>query len=213
MSKQSNVSDVKRTVIYVRLNEYLKNFFEMKYGFDGALFYEGHPIRLILETKLVDNPTLKSLTPFCFSEVAYNYDSNMKVIDANVSVPDADSKDDYLAVIIPEQVIRRNGVCRPTGTWQLSEDGVRRFRKEATREFWMDMELFISQCFARASVLGERGSREAAIDDFMLAYNIPAAHTDSLRRGESRFRAKNYKEIEGVRDRMEIRSGCSFLYT
>lgn len=213
MDKQVEPQESKRTVMYVRLNEYLKNFFEMKYGYDGAYFHEGHPISLILETKLVNNPTLKNLTSFCFCEVAYNYENNMKVTDAKVSIPDASTKNELLAVVIPKSIVRKNGVCQPTGTWQLSEDGVRRFRKEAAREFWMDMELFIAQCFARASVLGERGSREAAIDDFMLAYNIPASHTDSLRRGESRFRAKNYKETENARDRMEIRSGRSFLYT
>lgn len=204
--------DVDSYVTYVRMSEYYKSFYEIKYGAPVS-FPDMHPLSIILENNIVFNPSLKELTKYAYTQMAYEYDFNNKLFDVNIACPPDDEKNDFLAVVLPKTIRRHDKVYNVNSMWQLGKDGAIAFREELKREFWVDMEMFIEQCFCRAHALGESCNREAAISDFLIAYDIPMSHFESLLRAERRFRIQQLKKIEKQREFMEERSCSIFLYT
>ena len=184
----------------------------MKYG-NPVYLPEANPLYATMFSKLCENRSMKLFTEFSFSELAFNYDRDGKIFDIEVSAPAKDEKDLFMPVVMPEKVIYGKKIVNTTDAWQLSKDGAVEFRKRCKREFWNAVNEFINECVAYAKARGECITTESAISDFMIAYDIPMEHFDSIVRQERRMRADYSKEIEKHRDFMENRCGRELLYT
>lgn len=199
-------------VMYVKVSEYVKCYFTMKYG-NPVYLPEASPLHAVMFTKLCENRTMKLLTEFSYSELAFNYDRDGKIFDIELAAPAKDEKDLFMSVVIPDQAIYGKRVVATNASWQLSKDGAVEFRKRSKREFWNAVNEFINECVTYAKARGECITTESAISDFMIAYDIPMEHFESLVRQERRMRTEYSKEIEKHRDFMESRCGRELLYT
>lgn len=199
-------------IVYVKVSEYVKCYFTMKYGTPVHL-PESNPLHTILFTKMCENPLMKPITDFSYNEMAFNYDRDGKIFDIELSAPAEDEKDLFMPVAIPEQVLYGRKAMKTNGAWQLSKEGAVEFRKKSKLEFWNAVTEFINECVAYARARGECVTKEAAISDFIIAYGIPMEHFESIVRQEKRMRLEYSREIEKHRDFMESRCGRELLYT
>lgn len=204
---------MKPNVSYIKLTKYVGSYFRMKYGDPVELPYNS-PLTVKLETRLINNTQLKWVSDFSYNEVAFNYEIDGQVLDLNVSMPDASQKNEFVAFYLPESIYigaNLHHICG--GTWQLSKVGVKEFRKLATREFWIECMKFVDDCFCKARARGEQTSIEAAMSDFMIAYNIPLELFESMMRQERRTRKLFGHQAEEYHSFLEKRADSVFLYT
>lgn len=212
-TKKTNETELeKKNVCYVKVSEYVKCYFTMKYG-NPVYLPESSPLYMTLFTKLCENTLMKPITDFSYNEMAFNYDRDGKIFDIEVAAPAEEEKEMFMPVVLPQEVMYGKRTVKTNGAWQLSKDGAVEFRKKSKREFWNAVGEFTNECTAYAKARGETVSTESAISDFLIAYGIPMEHFDSLVRQERRVRTEFSKEIEKHRDFIEARCGRELLYT
>lgn len=213
-TKKDNLKDNKNDdhVMYVKVSEYVKCYYTMKYG-NPVYLPESNHLYAILFAKSCENIGMKPLTEFSYSEMAFNYEHEGKIFDIEVASPPEDERELFMPVVIPDQAMYGKKVVKTNSYWQLSKDGAVEFRKKSKREFWYAVNEFINECVAYAKARGEQITTESAISDFLIAYGIPMEHFDSLVRQERRVRTGFSKEIEKHRDFIEERCGRELLYT
>lgn len=211
MTKKKN--ETEKRVCYVRVSEYYRQFYKVKYGGEPIVFPENHPLQGIILANLCQNKDLRALTPHSFSQLAFDYEREGKVFDIEIACPDPDRREEFLEVQIPEYVYRRGVQYKTSSNWQLSKAGAELFRKEMKRDFWVECTSFIEDCMVRAHANGEHVTLENAMSDFMLMFDIPMAYHDNLLRYERRSRPQMVNGIEQKRDRMEKKTGNVFFYT
>lgn len=205
-------TETETNVCYVKVSEYVKCYFTMKYGTPVHL-PESNPLHTVLFTKMCENVSLKPITEFSYNEMAFNYSRDGQIFDIEVATPTEDEKNLFMPVAIPEQVLYGRKAMKTNASWQLSKDGAVEFRKKSKREFWTAVSDFINECMIYAKARGECVTTESAISDFLIAYDIPMEHFESLVRQERRMRTESVKEIEKHRDFIEERCGRELLYT
>lgn len=205
--KETNVH-----VTHIKVSEYIKCYFLMKYG-NPVFIPESNPLSTILYTKMCENPTMKLLTGFAYSDMAFNYKMDGVVFDIEAATPDEDESQLFMPVVIPQRVLYGKTTTQTNSTWQLTKNGAIEFRKRCKREFWHALTEFMNECVIYAKARGEMVTAEAVISDFLIAYGIPMEHFDSIVRQERRMRTEYTKEIEKHRNFVEERSGSELLYT
>lgn len=204
---------LRQNVVYVKLGDYVNCYFQMKYGTPVKLPFSS-PLHIVLETCLKNNKELKMLSENCYSELAFDYDRNGQTTDIAVATPTADEKDEFIPFVLPESVyVRPSYEQIKGGTWQLTADGTKRFRKLASREFWTECMNFINDCFCKMRARGEQATIKEAVSDFLVAYGIPMEKLESICHEERRKRKRMSQEIENRHSAMEERSGGIFIYT
>ena len=215
MIKKKTETETTQRVCYIRMSEYYKRFYMVKYGGEPVVFPKKHCLQVVLEENLCENRDLRLLTKECFSKMAFHYDRDGKVFDVNIACPDPDKKDEYLGVCIPDVIYGRRGVPKQTSDcWQLNKTGAERFRDALKNEFWTDCIDFIRDCKARGAAVGEDVTIENAMSDFLLMYDIPMSHYESMLKAERRARLHLRPEKAMKRQQLlEERTGNVFIYT
>lgn len=215
MNKKKNENDSTQRVCYIRMSEYFKRFYIVKYGGEPVRFPENHTLQVVLEENLCENRDLRLLTKECFSRMAFHYDRDGKIFDLDIACPDEDRKSEYLEVCIPDMIYNRRGLPKQTSDcWQLNKTGAERFRFAIKNEFWSDCIDFIRDCKARGAAIGEDVTIENAMSDFMLMYDIPMSHYESMLKAERRARLHSRPdEAKKKHQLLEEKTGNVFIYT
>lgn len=209
----STTTEQQGPVCYVRVEPYFHGYLKAKYGGFPLRFPEFHPIPDILENRIAPNASLKQVTDMCYSQAAFEYDREGKVFDIEIGTPHPDRRAEYIPVLLPRFVQRRNGVVRVGKNWQLNKNGAGMVRESIKNEFWTAISLFITDCITRSRVTGETVTIENAISDFMMMYDVPMEMLDNMVKGERRKRQAMYESSETRRERMKSETGNSFYYT
>lgn len=183
-------------VCYVRVKKQYHGYLKAKYGGFPLNFPELHPASMLFETRIVRNPSLAQVSKDSYSEMAYNYQRDGKALDAEIGMPSEDERELFVPVSLPPFIQRKSGIEKVTGNWQLSRDGGKAFRKIISREFWMECIQFIDESFIRASKNGIHMTKEIAITDFMLLYDVPIEYYDDFIKQEYRKRKAIGEDIE-----------------
>jgi hypothetical protein len=157
------------------------------------------------------NPTLALVTRFCYSEAMFCAHAHVSVNACEL--PTAEERGQYVAIRMPETVVRHGEPMAVTATWQLSSPGATLLRKIISRRFWMDFSAFLEDCKYRAARMGENCGIEAAMNDFIALHGIDVAEYDNLLRYWRRNRESLRAGIEKRRESMEERTGQTLVYT
>ena len=202
----------KENVVYVRLSKYYISFLTTRYG-SPVMFPTMNPVNQCLERYLVNNPTLGHITPFSFSEQAFQYKENNPLFTADVYVPEYEVRSEYIGIVMPNEIYRNGTLINTSNTWQLSSVGAVQVRKQIKREFWMAFSQIYDDCVYRASRLGEKVTTENIATDFISLYNIEMSEYENMMRYWRRFRDQLNGEIEDRREHLENKTGNIFAYT
>lgn len=204
----------KENVMYVKLSIYFRKYIESKYGKSPVCFPLLSPMYSCIERYIVNNYNLSPISALSFSEYAFNYKGDNGLYEnCNVSVPSEEDKANFLAIVIPGQVFRIGSLIKTSNNWQLSYQGAIEFKKLIRREFWIECIKFIDDCFHAARLQHFSVTRENAISDFLVAYNIPMTSYESILRSERRARIELRSEIENRRNWMETLNDTALTYT
>ena len=203
-------------VCYVRIPEMYRNYFRTKYGVP-AVFAPYSPMQCLLRRHLINNPTLakQQLTraAMSYSDRAFNYATKGSAIDAQVSMPAPEEKEEFVAILIPSEATHYNTVVATSDTWQLTANGARSFRELVKEDFWCELSRFAEDCNYRARLAGEKVTREEILSDFITMYNVPMTCYENLLRYETRHRVSATTHIEKKRNALETQTGNRFMYT
>lgn len=202
----------KEHVMYVRLSLYYINYLTTRYG-NPVMFPSMMPLSQYVERYLVNNPTMCRLTPFSFSETAFNYKEQNSLFHVNAYLPEKEARDEFVAIVMPAELIRNGTIVNPTSTWQLSAPGTVQFRKQVTRDFWMSFSQFHDDCQHRAQRLNDKVTTEDIVTDFITIHNIEMSEYENMLRYWRRNRNRMKDEIEERRNRLEAQTGNVFCYT
>lgn len=200
-------------VMYVRLSKHYIQYLKTKYG-DPILFPIMSPLNLCIERYLVNNPTMKELTTFSYSELAMNPTACHDDI-SYACIPQLTYKErlEYVAVVIPNELIRPSRIINTSSTWQLSAVGAKMFRKQVKRDFWICLSNFYDDCRYRSQRMNFSLTFEDVVSDFITLYNIGMENFDNIIRGWRRIRYDIKNEVENHRDYLENKTDRSFFYT
>ncbi len=199
-------------VVYLRLNSYYIGYMKVKYGVP-CLFPAMSALSLCLERYLVNNPTLRLITPFCHSEAAFHAEHNGTLLFDNVPHLTAEERASYLPIAIPNEIIRPSGTVSTSATWQLSAPGTKMLRKQVKRDFWVAFSDFYDDCRYRAQRQNSTVTLDEAISDFASIYNIDMKEADTIYRNWFRLQKNMKAEIEDRRELMEKQSNNVLFYT
>ena len=203
-------------VCYIRLPELYRDYFRTKFG-NPAIFSPSSEMQFLLRTQLVNNPTLRkqetTRNTMSFSDRAFNYASKGQAIDATICMPCEEEREEFVAVLIPEEVVHYNSVVPTSDTWQMTANGVRRLRELIKEDFWRELSRFSEECNYRARISGEKVTREEIVSDFITMYNIPMTSYENFLRYETRHRVSAANDIEKKRNALEVQTGNRFTYT
>lgn len=202
-------------ICYIRIDALYRNYFLAKHG-TPAVFSPSSELASIVRNELVDNPMMKMQTcsiQLSFSDMAFNYKDKGQAIDAEVYTPKEEERDEFVAIVIPEEVRHFSGMIATTPTWQLNLHGSRRFRETVKVDFWRDFRNFQRDCIERALLLGETAGTEDIVSEFMTMYNIPMSLYENMLRYERRERTNALSKIEKRRTQLKNMTGNTFLYT
>lgn len=204
---------VKQNVCYVKLSPIYLEYLKIKYQSCPVQFSSVEEIGRCIERYIVNNPALKPITSFSYCEQAYEQAVAGNGTHSEPMIPLHEELPMLLPVVLPASVFRFGGSVSTSSTWQLTKEGAVEFRRLVKVAFWADCFKFIDECFTRARINGERVTREGAIADFMIAYNIPMSEHPNMVRYDKRERVKMMRDIENKRDEMERKSSQPFFYT
>ncbi len=210
MKKNESIS--KSHVVYLRLNSYYIGYMKVKYGVP-CLFPAMSALNLCLERYLINNPTMRLITPFCYSEAAFHAEHNGILSLENAPRLTAEQRAAYLPITIPDEIIRGSGSVSTSATWQLSAPGAKMLRKQVKRDFWIAFSDFYEDCRYRAQRQNNTVTLDEAISDFTSIYNIDMKESDTIYRNWFRLQKSMKAEIEDRRELMEKQSGNVLLYT
>lgn len=202
----------KINVFYLKVSDYYRSFLLSKYG-DIVCFPSTSQSYDLICRSVVNNGSMSPLTPFSFSETAFNYKRGNSVFDINISLPEEEERENYIAIGMPVLVSRFGKPVETSNTWQISRFGAIELRKLIIREFWQDFMEFVDDCFTRARIQGTKVTRENVMADFMSLHRIDMKHYENMVRYDQRFRKRRMEEIEQSRTLMEGKYDAQFTYT
>lgn len=204
----------KENISYVKLGVHIRKYLESKYGKSPLTFPYSSPLYSCIEKYIVNNYTLSPVSLLSYSDFAFHYEAGNPLFNEKTpSLPSAEDKPEFIAIAIPQSVYRIGSLIETSNNWQLSSLGVVEFRRLASREFWMDCIHFVDDCFLSARLRAETVTKENAISDFIVAYNIPMSSYDNILRSERRARTRMQAEIEKRRTWVERLNDTALAYT
>lgn len=190
-------------VCYLRLKEYYHGYLMKKYGGFPIRFPEMHQASIVLESRIVPNRSLSQISGHSYSESAFNYKRDGVVFDINVSTPEDEERVEFVPICMPEEVMVRKRIERVGNNWQLTNDGAKTLRKIIAREFWMACIIFVDESFKRAMDLGIHMTKEIAVTDFMLLYDIPIELYENFLKEEYRNRKRLEEDIASNHEKLK----------
>ena len=207
-------------VTYLRISEYYRQFLVSRYGNVSPksdqptiVFPVSSPYYDIICRYLVNNVRMKPMSNNAFSDNAFHYRMLDLFSENDISIPPASEKGEFFAVAIPDRVCHSGRVIDTSNYWQLSSCGLVEFNRTVKREFWRVCLAFIDDCFTQAKIEDRRMTRENAISDFMMTFDIPMELYENLYRYEKRFRKEMVRDIEARRQKMEKLNDVQMIYT
>lgn len=202
-------------VCYIRLPELYREYFRTRFG-NPAIFSPSSEMQFLLRSQLMNNPTLGKQTyktAMSYCDRAFNYKTKGQAVDAAVYTPAEEEKSEFVAILMPEEVVRYNRMATTSDTWQITDHGARRFRELVKEDFWRELSRFSEECNYRARCTGEKVTREEIVSDFITMYDVPMTSYENLLRYETRHRATQASNIEKRRNALEMQTGNRFMYT
>lgn len=204
--------DENRHTFFLKVNDYQKKYLNMRYG-SPVCFPPGSIMQLYLRRYLVRNGTMKRTTEFSCSYAAFNLKSSNQLLFSDYQPIKDDERIDFIEIEAPEKVMYGGKMVKVNQFFQLNPQGTRLIRKEIMNEFWMAFSEFRDECIFRASRLGKVSYTEDIMSDFMNMYNIEMEKFETMMRNWRRMKKKIKGSIENKRDKLEDKSGKSFIYT
>lgn len=202
----------KINVFYLKVSDYYRSYLLSKYG-EVVYFPTTTQAYDLIYRSIVNNGSMSALTPFAFSEAAFNYDRSNELFDIDICLPPHDERKSFISIAMPNVVSRFGKTSEVGSTWQINRYGAIELRKLITREFWQDLLEFVDECFTRARINGIDITRENAISDFMSVNDIDMKWYENIIRYNKRFRRRRIKEIEQNRELLEQKLDAQFTYT
>lgn len=202
----------KINVFYLKVSDYYRSYMLSKYG-EVVCFPITTQTYDLIYRSVVNNGSMSALTPFAFSEAAFNYVRSDELFDIDISLPPQDERKNFIRIAMPKVVSRFGKTSEVGSIWQINRHGAIELRKLITREFWQDLLEFIDECFTRARINGTNITRENAISDFMSVNDIDMRWYENIIRYDKRFRKRRIKEIEQRRNLFEEKLDVQFTYT
>ena len=215
------VRDPDHHVAYIRIPVYYRQFLVSRYGnhtpsqdIPTVFFPLTSPYHDVITHYLVDNSTFRRLCNNSYCDIAFNYSPlRSDILEADIAVPPTGLKHEFMAIGIPDRVYKGNMVYETSSAWQLNSSGMAEFNRMIKREYWRECLSFIDDCAVKAKIERRSSSRENAISDFMMTYDIPMDLLENMIRYEKRFRKAMIKEIKSRRDNMEKMNDVEMFYT
>lgn len=205
-------STPKENVMYVKLSSYYANYLKTRYG-DPIVFHDKSIAKQCIYLYIVQNQTMRCITPFCVSESAFNYKDENQPFTINAYRPDIEERKQFVAITIPKEVIRFNRIVETSSYWQLSSSGTQLFRNEIKNEFWTNFSFFYDDCRLRSQKLGYSVTFEDVMSDFMVMHNIDMKIYENMMRYWYRILPEMQNRAQLRRDSLETKTGCVFTYT
>lgn len=205
MKKQRNLST--GCITYIKLSVHLREYLKSRYGKEAVSLPVYNPMYGCLEQYLINNYSMANITNRSLS--ACQFDSIEDGGQKNGCI----DKGEFLPLIMPDYVFRKNGMIRTSTCWQLSRQGAVEFNRMAKAEFWRECIRFIDDCFTAARLQGTRMTRENAISDFLTVYGIPMSSYENILRYDQRIRKEILDGIEKRRSWMESLNDIPMTYT
>lgn len=202
----------KPNVMYVRLSSHFIQFLKTRYG-TPALFPTVSTLSLCVERYLVNNPTMAEITPFSYSEAAFHQKPDDGLFSINAPCLTDEQRSEFVAVVIPSEIIRPGGAVKTSSTWQLSSAGAKMFRRQVKRDFWVYFSNFYDECRYRAQRMNETATFEDIASDFLTIHGIGMNEYDKIKRSWLRIRHEIKNEIENHRALLEEQTNRAFYYT
>ncbi|MGN0311116.1 MAG: hypothetical protein ACI4C3_11135 [Bacteroides sp.] len=143
----------------------------------------------------------------------YNLQHSIDATDVQAEQPSEDDKREFIQLALPEYAMKYSSPREVDGFWQLTAVGFFRFRALMKNEFWNGAFAFITDCFSRAHARGELTTRENAMSDFMMMYDIPMDQFETMMRYERRESKRFEAAIEQNRSMLQRETGNRFFYT
>lgn len=209
---KKTITKEKINVFYLKVSDYYRSYLLSKYG-EIVCFPTTTQAYDLIYRSVVNNGSMSALTPFAFSEAAFNYNRSDELFDIDISLPSQDEQKNFIRIVMPKVVSRFGKPVEISNTWQINRYGAIELRKLIIREFWQDLFEFIDECFTRARINGTKITRENAMSDFMSINGIDMKHYENMVRYDQRFRKRRIKEIELNRDLLEVKLDSQFTYT
>lgn len=213
-TKKKNKAASQHFVTYIKLSVYLRQYIRSRYGKSVAILPLYSPLYGCLEQYLVNNACLRPFTDRSCSQYAFTCPPDTVLPDGrNFFKPQQDEKEEYVALLMPEYVYRINGMLLTSPFWQLNRTGAIEFNRLVKAEFWRECIRFIDECFTSARIQGRKVTRESAISDFMVAYDIPMSYYENIIRYDQRIRKEIIEDIDKRRIWMEKLNDTAMTYT
>lgn len=202
----------KAHVFYIRLSSYYASYIKTRYG-SPAILPSMVPISQYMYRYLVNNPLMAQITPFCYSEAAFNYNDKNSLFRINAHRPLAEDRSEFVPIVINPDVMSPTDQVINSSTWQLSSTGAILFRKQLKKDFWVQFSKFYDECLLRSRRIGEVSTFEEITSDFMVIYNINMKEYENMKRYWYRHISKMEDEVENNRKWLEEHTGNVFHYT
>lgn len=208
MEKEQN-----RHITYLRISEYLRSYLCVKYGGEPILLPESHPCMGIMDKFLVRTPDMIPIYRDSYCEALVD-EKMHSMVDSDMDyLPTEEEQQKFTAFVIPEVIHKYHSCIEADGFWSLPRAGCNKIRVVLKNEFWTDCFAFIGDCFNRAHARGESVTREDAMSDFMMVYNIPMDMFETLIRYHTRERTRMNRQIESRRQTLQSWSRNKMIYT
>lgn len=186
-------------IVYIKLPAYEIPYMVKMHG-RPLVFGSVSDYSVCLTNHLVCNKYLDyKYTDLSYSEYAFSLaasgPSAQQNIFEQISVPNIEDVDKFVAVAIPHEVIARDdeGKCQAIETnkhFQFTRLGAQRFRELAHNEFWRALLFHIrsgeSEFLKQNVGTNIKVSRRQLIIEFMEFYKIPIEHVDTICRNIQR---------------------------
>ena len=215
------VRDPDHHICYIRISSYYKQFLVSRYGnhtpksdIPTVFFPLTSPYHDVIAQYLVENSTFRRMCNNSYCDIAFNYSPlESDILEADICVPPSGIKHEFMAIGIPDHVYKGNMVYETNSAWQLNSCGMAEFNRIIKREFWRECLSFIDDCYYKARIERRTISRENAISDFMMTYDISMDLLENMVRYEKRFRKEMIRHIDSRRNDMEKMNDVEMFYT
>lgn len=201
-------------VTYVKLSVHFRKYLHSRYGKDVVCLPVYSPLYGCMSQYIVNNSTLSPITPRACSQYAFCHGeyASLSGNQERISLQPFE-KEEYVPLLMPKYVYRSNGMVPTSPFWQLNRVGAVEFNRLVKAEFWCECIRFIDECFTSARIQGRKMTRESAISDFMVSYDIPMSCYENIIRYDQRIRKEIIEDIDKRRAWMEMLNDTVMTYT
>lgn len=198
---------------YVRLSGYICDYLVFKFQSNPVDIPYTHHLYTIMEKYMFPNIEVrkvyshdgkKQLLPTSIPEAAWNKKLATDGGGDYAFVPSEEDRSNYVSIKLPDKLYLGKELVQVNDTWQFSGAGINIFRQRVKRDFWSDLEQFISDYFRSCQYMGLPRNRDAAIEQFMAHCKIRTEFLETIIRNELRTRNSTEKACAFKRQMLSI---------